>query len=189
MIVSHIVAVSKNFVIGKNNKLPWRMPSDAQYFHDVTRGHIVIMGRKNYEANKKALPGRLNIVITRRDDFNPEDAVVVDSIDKALEYAENNIDSWNKEIQSFNSNSKAENNPENKDQNNINEVFIVGGGEIYKQTIEIVDRIYITVIDTFVDGDTKYPEIDLNDYTILSKEEHKADNKNPYDYTYYVLKT
>ncbi len=76
MILSHIVAVSRNFVIGRDNRLPWKMPADARYFHDVTMGHVVIMGRKNYEANKKALPGRENIVITRRADFRPADAVI-----------------------------------------------------------------------------------------------------------------
>mgnify|MGYP006280412203 CR=1 FL=1 len=157
MIISHIVAVSKNWVIGKNNDLPWRMPSDAQYFHDVTMGHPVIMGRKNYEANKKALPGRLNIVITRKSDFQPEDAMVVNSIDQAFGIV------------------------------NHREVFIVGGGDIYKQTLDIADRIYITVIDTIVDGDTYYPEINFDDYKVLKEEKHWADEENPHDWTYYVL--
>ena len=88
MIISHIVAVSKNFAIGKNNKLPWKMPEDMQYFHRVTAGHIVIMGRKNYEANRGALKGRTNIVITRNDNFRPSDAIVTDSIEHAIQIAE-----------------------------------------------------------------------------------------------------
>lgn len=159
MILSHIVAVSKNWVIGKDNQLPWEMPSDAKYFHNTTMGHPVIMGRKNYEANKKALPGRLNIVITRKNDFKPDDAVIVNSIDQALGIV------------------------------NHPEVYIVGGGEIYRQTLPIVHRIYITVIDTIVEGDTFYPEIDFDDYTILSEDKHKADERNPFDWTYYVLET
>jgi dihydrofolate reductase len=160
MIISHIVAVSRNFVIGKNNKLPWRMPDDMHYFHKVTDGHIVIMGRRNYEANGKALRNRTNIVITRSDDFQPKDALHTDSIERALEIA-----------RSFA--------PE--------EVFLVGGGEIYKQTLEILNRIYITVIETEVDGDTFYPHINISDYKVLSKTDKKADTDNPFDHTFYIL--
>jgi len=160
MILSHIVAVSRNFVIGKNNRLPWRMPEDLAYFHRVTDGHIVIMGRKNYQANGKALPGRTNIVISGKNDFNPDDAIVTNSIAGATQLA-------------------AARHPE--------ECFIVGGGEIYRQTIDLIDRIYITVIETEVDGDTFYPEIDFSDYKIISKIPKKADRENPYDHTYFIL--
>lgn len=160
MVISHIVAVSRNFVIGKNNSLPWRMPADMRYFHKVTDGHIVIMGRKNYEANGKALKNRTNIVITRNNAFRPDDALVTHDIDKALEIARSD-------------------HPE--------EVFIVGGGEIYKQTLDRADRIYITVIETEVEGDAHYPKIDFSDYTIVSRIHKKADQQNPYDHTYYIL--
>ncbi len=160
MILSHIVAVSKNFVIGKNNRLPWHMPSDASYFHKVTMGHAVIMGRKNYLANKGALPGRTNIVITRNPLFKPGDALVVHSPEEAINLA-----------------------GERKEE----EAFIVGGGEIYRQTLDMVDRIYITLIDAMVGGDTTYPEIDFSNYRIISKIPHKADEKNPYDWTYFIL--
>lgn len=160
MVISHIVAVSKNFVIGRNNRLPWRMPDDMRYFHKVTDGHIVIMGRKNYEANGKALKNRTNIVITRNREFNPDDALVTHDINKALEIAK-----------SFH--------PE--------EVFIVGGGEIYRQTLDMADRIYITVIETEVEGDAFYPEIDISAYTIVSRISATADQKNPFDHTYYIL--
>lgn len=160
MVISHIVAVSKNFVIGRNNRLPWRMPDDMRYFHKVTDGHIVIMGRKNYEANGKALKNRTNIVITRNREFNPDDALVTLDINKAMEIAK-----------SFH--------PE--------EVFIVGGGEIYRQTLDMADRIYITVIETEVEGDAFYPEIDISAYTIVSRISATADQKNPFDHTYYIL--
>jgi dihydrofolate reductase len=160
MIVSHIVAVSRNFVIGKNNRLPWRVPDDMRYFQKVTDGHIVIMGRKNYEANGKALKNRTNIVITRNREFNPDDALVTYDIDKALDIA-----------RSFH--------PE--------EVFIVGGGEIYRQTLDLADRIYITVIETEVEGDAFYPGINIPSYTIVSRIHKKADGENPYDQTYYIL--
>jgi dihydrofolate reductase len=160
MFLSHIVAVTNNFVIGKNNKLPWRMPEDMRYFHKVTEGHIVIMGRKNYEANGGALKGRTNIVITRNREFTPHDAIVTESIEKAIHKAATFL-------------------PE--------EVFIVGGGEIYRQTLELVHRIYITIIDTVLEGDAYYPEIDPEQYRIISKTEKKADLENPFDHCYYIL--
>lgn len=160
MILSHIVAVSKNFVIGKDNRLPWKMPADARYFHRVTDGHFVVMGRKNYEANKGALKNRTNIVITRNSQFRPEDALVVPSIAAAIEKA-------------------ASFHPE--------ETFIVGGGEIYRQTLELVHRIYITVIETTVEGDAFYPRINPDDYRIVSRIFMPADSKNPFDHTYYIL--
>ncbi|SRR6056297_1008941 len=160
MILSHIVAVSRNFVIGRNNQLPWRMPEDMRYFHKVTDGHIVIMGRKNYEANGKALNNRTNIVITRNREFTPDDALIAHDIAGALEIAG-----------TFH--------PE--------EVFIVGGGQIYSKTLDMADRIYITVIETEVEGDAYYPEININDYKVVSKIGKKADQENPYDHTYYIL--
>jgi dihydrofolate reductase len=161
MILSHIVAVSKNFVIGADNGLPWKMPSDSKYFHDVTRGHVVIMGRKNYEANgNKALKGRTNIIITNKKDFQLRDSIVMHSPEEAIEFAATLREE---------------------------EVFIVGGGEIFKQSIDLVDRIYITLIDTFVKGDTYYPQIDFSKWNIVSEIFNKADEKNLFDYTYYIL--
>ncbi|MCF8345573.1 MAG: dihydrofolate reductase [Bacteroidales bacterium] len=160
MILSHIVAVSENFVIGKNNRLPWKMPEDTRYFHNVTDGHIVIMGRKNYKANKGALKNRTNIVVTRNLSFNPDDAIVASSIGKAIETA-------------------ASFHPE--------EVFIVGGGEIYRQTLDMVQRIYITVIHTTVEGDAFYPLINFKSYHIISEVSKTADRENPFDHTYYIL--
>jgi dihydrofolate reductase len=160
MIVSHIVAISRNFVIGKNNRLPWRMPEDMFYFHKVTDGHIVIMGRKNYEANRGALKNRTNIVITRNRNFRPTDSFVAESIPQAIDFAK-----------SF----------------NPDEIFIVGGGEIYKQTLEMVNRIYITIIDTTVEGDAYYPKIQPEQFRIISKISKKADKENPFDHTYYIL--
>ena len=136
------------------------MPEDAAYFHRVTEGHIVIMGRKNYEANGKALKNRTNIVITRDPGFKPEDAIVTSSIDESIEIAKSYA-------------------PE--------EVFIVGGGEIYAQTLDLADRIYITIIETDVEGDAFYPQINPDDYQIISKIFKKADVLNPFDHTYYIL--
>ena len=161
MILSHIVAVSKNFVIGADNRLPWKMPTDAKYFHDVTRGHVVIMGRKNYLANgNKALKGRTNIVITHNKNFQPGDSIVVHNLEDAIEYAARLHEE---------------------------EVFIVGGGEIFQQSLSIVHRIYITIIDTVVKGDTYYPRINFSEWDLVSELPKKADEKNPFDYTFFIL--
>lgn len=136
------------------------MPDDLRYFHKVTDGHIVIMGRKNYEANKGALKNRSNIVISRNPEFRPLDAEVTHSVDEAFNRAKSYA-------------------PE--------EVFIVGGGEVYKITLPLVNRIYITIIDTVVEGDTFYPKINFDDYKIISEIEKQADNRNPFSHTYYIL--
>jgi len=136
------------------------MPDELAYFHRVTDGQIVIMGRNNYEANGKALKNRTNIVISRKETFNPGDAIKVSGIDQAIDLAK----SYKPE-----------------------EVFIVGGGEIYKQTLPIVDRIYITIIDFNAEGDVSYPRININDYHIVSEINIKAYEKHPYDHTYYII--
>jgi len=160
MLVSHIVAVSKNNIIGIKNGLPWKMPHDTAYFHRITKGHCVIMGRKNFEANKGALSNRTNIVISRNPDFHLKDALRVQSIEEAIKVARSL---------------------------NEKEAFIVGGGEIYRLTLNIVDRIYITIIDTIVDGDTSYPALDFSEWQVSSEIKMKKDGDNPHDFTYYVL--
>lgn len=159
MIISHIVAVSENNVIGKNNKLPWHMPADMAYFNMVTKGHYVIMGRKNYESEGKALKERINIVITRKREFKIDDGIVVHSINEALDIPKKN---------------KAE------------EAFIVGGGNIYKQSIDIADRIYLTRIHTIIEGDVFYPELNKSQWKLLSDISYKKDNMNPFDYTFCI---
>lgn len=120
----------------------------------------MIMGRKNYEANRKALPDRTNIVISQNVNYQLEDAIVVHSIERALEIAR----SLGEE-----------------------EAFIVGGGEIYKLTLHLVDRIYITIIDTIAEGDTSYPHLDFSKWHLLSETPMKKDENNPFDFTYYLL--
>lgn len=159
MIISHIVAVSENNVIGKSNKLPWYMPADKAYFNRVTKGHYIVMGRKNYESEGKALKDRINIVITRNREFKIDDGIIVHSINEALDIPQKN---------------KAE------------EVFIVGGGNIYKQSIDIAGRIYLTRIHTIIDGDVFYPELNKSQWTLLSEISYKKDNMNPFDYTFCI---
>ena len=117
----------------------------------------VIMGRNTYESLKRDLPGRINIVVTKRTDFHPENVFVTNEIDKAIEKAE---------------------------ECEAKEIFIIGGGEVFKQTMEIVDRIYLTRVHTTIDGDTSYPEINLSVWKLVKEESFQADEKNNYPYTF-----
>ena len=117
------------------------------------------MGRKNYEANGRALPKRVNIVVTGKKKYEAPGCIVVHSIDEALQYAKNQGE---------------------------DEAFIVGGGEIYKATLDLTNRIYLTIIETKIEGDTYFPELNFNDWKIVSEEFHKADSRNKFNYTFYI---
>lgn len=137
MILSHIVAASDNNVIGVDGDLPWHLPEDLKFFKEKTSGRIMIMGRKTFESlpGGKPLPHRLHIIITRNPDYKIDNAITVTTIDAAIEEAKKHTADYG------------------------DEVFIVGGGEIYKQSIEKMDRLYVTRIHKKIDGDTYYPEI------------------------------
>lgn len=136
------------------------MPDDLAYFFKVTRGHHIILGRKNFEANGKALPNRVNIVVTRNPNYKAPGCKVVENIQQALKYSE----------------SKGE-----------EEVFIVGGGQIYEASLSITDKVYLTIIDTEIEGDVFYPELNPKSWKQISKVAHSADSNNPFDYTYYIF--
>jgi len=160
MLISQIAAMARNRVIGRDNRLPWHMPDDLAWFFRITRGHHIIMGRRNYEANGRALPGRTNIVITRNRDYRAPDCVVAHTVEEALDYARRQGEE---------------------------EVFIVGGGEIYAATLSLTDRVYLTIIDTEVEGDTSYPVLDPQEWEEISRDPRKADDRNPYNYTFYIF--
>ena len=157
--LSHIVAASENNVIGAQNELPWHLPNDFKYFKNKTWGMPVIMGRKTYESLKKALPGRINVVVTNDKTFNADNAFVSGNIDAAIKKAK---------------------------ESDAKEIFIIGGGEIFKQTMGLVSRIYITRVHTTVEGDTFYPEIDKGKWTKISSRPFSADEKNDHSYTFEV---
>ena len=159
MIISQIVAASYNNVIGKNNGLPWKMPTDSAYFKHTTWGHHIVTGRRNYEAEGKALPGRVNIVLTRNAEYKIPDGIVVHRFDDAISIAA---------------------------QVDEEELFVVGGAEIYKLTMPYTDRIYLTRIHAVIDGDTFYPEPDWSEWVEISKESHLKDEQNPYDFDFIV---
>jgi dihydrofolate reductase len=157
--LSHIVAVSENNIIGAKNELPWHLPNDFKYFKNKTWGMPVIMGRKSYESLKKSLPGRINIVVTKKTNWHPDDVFVVNDIDDAIEKAK---------------------------ESDAREIFIIGGGEIFKQTINIVSKIYLTRVHATVDGDTFYPELDKEKWKLIDQQSFPADEKINYAYTFEV---
>ncbi|EMR04822.1 dihydrofolate reductase [Cesiribacter andamanensis] len=162
MIRSIIVARADNRVIGKDNGLIWHMPHDLRFFKETTSGHYVIMGRKSYESLNKPLPGRLNIIVTRNRGYFKENCLVMNSLEAALELAA---------------------------QQQQQEVFILGGGEIYQQALDkgLVDRIYLTEIKESFEGDTYFPELQPGQWTETHREEYTADAQNPHDYAFVRL--
>ena len=157
--ISLIAAIGKNNELGKGNTLVWNMPTDLKYFRDKTKGHTVIMGRKTFESIGHPMPNRQNIIITRDKSYKAEGIEVVHSIEEALKLV-----------------------PKKEE-----EIFIIGGAEIYKQSMEIADRLYITHIDAEdKEADTFFPEIIPVVWNEISREEHKKDENNPFDYTFSV---
>ena len=161
MVVSLIVAVSENNVIGKDNDLIWNFPKDMKYFKDTTEGHFVIMGRKNFESiphKFRPLPNRTNIIVTRNKNYSADNCLVTNSLREAVNVAK---------------------------KNNEEEAFIIGGGEIYKLALEedLVDRIYLTRIHHEFDGDTFFPYIDEK-WIETHRSEYKKDEKHKYDFTF-----
>lgn len=160
MIVSIIVATAKNGVIGKDNDLIWHLPKDMKFFMDTTKGHFVVMGRKNYDSiplKYRPLKDRTNVIVTRQDSFQADDCVVVNSIEAGIEAAR---------------------------QNNETECFIIGGGQIYQKALDsdLVDKMYVTHIEQEFDGDTFFPKIDHSKWNMRLLMEHQRDEKNIYDF-------
>jgi dihydrofolate reductase len=157
MIISHLVAASLNNVIGKDNKIPWHLPNDLKFFKNQTWGMPVVMGRKTYESLDKPLPGRINIVVTKKPDWKRDDVITVNTIDDGIRKA---CDT------------------------DCKEVFIIGGGEIFKQSMEIANRLFITRIDTTIEGDTFYPDFDKTKWKLISADPHTKDEKHAFAYTF-----
>ena len=160
IVLSHIVAVSKNNVIGLKGKLPWDIPEDLRYFFNKTKYRVLIMGRKTFESLGQALPNRLNIILSSRSDFKAEDTVVFSNFEKALVYAKQD-----EIIKKYGA-----------------EIFIGGGGEIYKQTLLLMDRLYVTRIHREYEGDAFYPPIPANQF----KEISRIDREEPVPFSFLV---
>lgn len=154
--ISLIVARARNGVIGRDGKLPWRMKSDLAWFKQVTTGKPVVMGRKTYESLGKPLPNRTNIVITRQGDLEIEGALVVHGLERALRIAE--IDAQ---------------------KTGQNEVFVIGGGEIYAEALPRAHRIYRTTVEAEIEGDASFPEIEEEEWTVrVSAKIEKGDGND-----------
>lgn len=157
MTISIIVAASENNVIGIENRLPWNLPADLQFFKNTTWGMPIIMGRKTFESMGRPLKGRQNIVITRQKDYSSPGITVVSSIEAAVKTAE---------------------------EQEVNEIFITGGTEIFLQAFPLVNRIYLTRVHTTVQGDAFFPEISTNEWELVHSEPHAADEKHAYAFTF-----
>ena len=158
-ILSFLVAAAENNVIGKDNKLPWYLPNDLKYFKNLTWGMPVVMGRKTYESFGKPLRGRRNIVITRNKDWKGEGIDTVNSVENAIALAKESA---------------------------VKEIFIIGGGEIFKTTINKANRIYLTRIHHSFDGDAFFPEINESEWLLIKERNCPADEKNAYAHSFQV---
>lgn len=157
MVISLIVAVSQNNVIGKENRLPWHLPEDLKYFKNTTWAMPIVMGRKTWESLGKALPGRTNIVISRNNEFNAEGAHVVDSLESAKKIAEA-LD--------------------------VKEIFVIGGAEIFSLALPLAQRLYLTRIHQDFEGDVFFPAIDPSKWELAFKRDCQPDEKNKYAYSF-----
>jgi len=157
MTISLIVAASENNAIGKNNQLLWNLPNDLKFFKNKTWGMTVVMGRKTFEAVNKTLPGRVNIVITTQENWKAPNVWVAKNLDDALKQAATT---------------------------NCKEIFIIGGGEIYKQSMEIAGRIYMTRVHAELSGDTFFPVIDETKWQLTENLDFTADEKHAYAYSF-----
>jgi dihydrofolate reductase len=158
MRIALIAALARNGVIGRDNQLPWRLSADLQRFRQLTMGKPVVMGRKTWNSLGRPLPGRRNIVVTRDTAFRAEGCEVTHSIEAALDAAAGS-----------------------------DEVMIIGGAELYAQTLPRADRLYLTEVGADVVGDVHFPLIDAADWIEVERRSCRADEKNEYDFDFVVL--
>lgn len=158
MQLSIIVAMDRNRVIGKNDTLPWRISEDLKHFKKITMGKPIVMGRKTHESIGRPLPGRENIIITRDKNYQAEGCTVLHSLEDIFTHCQD-----------------------------VDEVMITGGSEIYKYALEKASRLYLTEVHAELEGDTFFPEFDRNEWQEIARESFKSDEKNEFDYSFVVL--
>ena len=156
--ISIIVAIDENGLIGKRNGLPWKLPADLKHFKTLTSGHTVIMGRKTYDSIGKPLPNRTNIVVSRSDDLRIDGCIIVKSPEEALKASLEN-----------------------------QEIFVIGGAEIYRQFLPLAQTIYMTEIHNKFDGDIFFPTIDYDEWKEKERQDFEADDMNLYKYSFITL--
>lgn len=153
--ITLIAAAAENNALGKDNDLLWHLPEDFKRFKQITSGHYIIMGRKTFESFPKPLPNRTHIIITRQEEYLVEECLVVHSLDEALEIA-----------------------PQNE------EVFIIGGAQIYEQALPFADKIDLTRVHTELEADAFFPEFNTSEWNLVFSEKHFKDEKHQFDYTF-----
>lgn len=158
--LSMLAAMANNRVIGRNNALPWRLSADLKHFKALTMGQIIIMGRKTYESIGRPLPGRINIIISRQPGFSIPGTIVASSIERALMICASYQDK---------------------------EIFIIGGAELYQQTLAHCQRLYLTEVQRDFEGDVFFPEFDRNDWYEVSREIHAQEEDGGLEYHFVVL--
>jgi dihydrofolate reductase len=154
--LSLIVAIAKNRVIGVKNTLPWHLPEDLKRFRALTTGHHIIMGRKTYDSLGRLLPGRTTVIVTRNQDYKVEGAIVVNSLEAAIAACGDD-----------------------------NEVFLIGGAELYKDGLKLANKLYLTEIDADYEGDAFFPQFDEADWKAGERESHQAENGLGFSYMTY----
>lgn len=155
MTISLIVAISANGVIGRQGDLPWRLSADLRRFKQLTMGHHLVMGRKTFESIGRLLPGRTTVIVTRNPGYRVDGAVIANSLDDALRACEGD-----------------------------DQVFIVGGAQIYEAALPRVDRLYVTRVHAEVMGDTRFPDPDLTGWRLVTEERGAADEKNDHPHSF-----
>ena len=153
--ITVIAAVAENNALGKENQLLWHLPDDFKRFKTLTSGHFIIMGRKTFESFPKPLPNRTHVIISRQANYQPEGCIVVNSLEQAIAVC-----------------------PKTE------EVFIIGGGEIYRQSIAVADKLDLTKVHANFEADTHFPEIDLSQWQLVFEEYHPKDERHDYAFTF-----
>ncbi len=155
--LSLIVAMAKNRVIGAGGKIPWHLPDELQLFKTVTMGHHIIMGRKTYESINRLLPGRTTVIVTRQHDYTIAGAKIAHTLDEAVTLCAGD-----------------------------SEIFVIGGGELYRAALPKADRIYLTVVDAEPAGDTRMPEFDPAQWRAHSPRHYSRDDRHAHDYRFEI---
>ena len=153
--ITLIAAAAENNALGKDNQLVWHLPDDFKRFKQITSGHYIIMGRKTFESFPKPLPNRTHVIITRQKNYTVDDCIVVNSIEEAIKVCP-------------------------KDE----EVFIIGGADIYNQSIDFADKIELTRVNANFEADAFFPEINLDNWKLIFEEKHVQDEKHNFDFTF-----
>ena len=156
--LSIIVATDEQGLIGKDNDLPWKLSADLQYFRRVTMGKPLIMGRNTHESIGRALPGRKNIIVSNNCDYTADGCCVVHSVEDAIKACDG-----------------------------VEEVMVMGGASLYKQMLQQADRLYLTQVHASLEGDTWFPDWQRSDWQEISREDHLADDKNDYPYSFVIF--